>query len=129
MITTGKNPAYITPEASAKALISSLGKAVWSKAGDMVFWGNWHGYPEWEEAVGGTNTVEADWEIKDVFTAAETAELKKTHGTADVNWQRAKAVKKALEDGFDTVNSVASALPSFGRTQISKDLAALKAAN
>ena len=129
MITTGTNPAYISPEANAQALISRIGKVVWSKDKTMAWWGAWPECPEWVEAVGGVNVSESDWMVEDVFTDAEISELKKAHGTTDVNWERAKAVKKAFEDGFDTVNSVASALPSFGRTQISKDLAALKAAN
>lgn len=128
MVTKGSNPAYISPEASAQALISRIGKVVWSRDKTMAWWGAWPECPEWVEAVEGANAIEPNWKIEEVFTAAEIVELKKTHGTTDVNWERAKAVKKCLIDGYGSISQAVSVLPTFGRTQISKDLAALKAA-
>lgn len=133
MVTKGTNPNYVPPDVAFKAVFEGvkdrLGLAVWDDEGKNVWWGAWPQCPEWVAIMKARNISTEDVEPKSVFTAAEMEALKKKHGTADVEWRRAAAVKAQMQRGVTTIDAITAALyPTWGRTQISLDLAALKAA-
>lgn len=129
-VTAAANPAFLGKNEQVVRAIGQMGRGVWSQDGSMAFWGDWRECPEWVEIMSGAKAIEDVQSPEQAFTPAEMAALKKKHGTAEVNWDRALAVKRLISKGTDTVDTVAAALSTyFGRTQLSKDLAALKAAN
>ena len=134
MVTKGTNPNYVPPDVAFKAVFEGtkdrLGAAVWDDEGKNVWWGAWPQCPEWVAIMKARNMNTDEQTPQSTFTAAEMEALKKRHGTTDVEWRRAAAVKAQMQRGVTTIGAVAAALyPTWGRTQISLDLAALKAAN
>jgi hypothetical protein len=134
MVTKGINPNYVPPDVAFKAVFEGLkyrlGAGVWDDEGKNVWWGDWPQCPEWVAIMKARNMNIGGAEPQTTFTAAEVEALKKKHGTADVDWRRAAAVKGQMQNGVTTIEAVAAALsPTWGRTQISLDLAALKAAS
>lgn len=134
MVTKGTNPNYVPPDVAFKAVFEGtkdrLGTAVWDDEGKNVWWGAWPQCPEWVAIMRARSLSPEGLQPPSTFTAAEMEALKRKHGTADVEWRRAAAVKAQMQKGMTTIDAVAAALcPTWGRTQISLDLAALKAAN
>jgi len=133
MVTKGTNPNYVPPEVAFEAVFEGiknrLGVAVWDDKGKNVWWGAWPKCPEWVAIMKARNMNTEEVEPQSAFTPPEMEALKKKHGTADVEWRRAAAVKAQMQKGVTTIDAVAAALyPTWGRTQISLDLAALKSA-
>lgn len=128
MTTKAANPNYLPPigEEVRKA-IDKVGTGLWDKDRSTMWWGNWSPDPDYLVLIRKLGmTVGQDAPISDVFTRAEIDALKRSHGSANVNWKRAAAVKKAIGEGFDTISKLEERFKgTWKKTQISIDKAAL----
>jgi hypothetical protein len=119
MTTYGKNPNYV-PAMNAVMSRSRAETARFYPETNMIEWGDWS-----RDAP----RAEIDDELRplnEVFTPEEIEALKRSHGSANVNWQRAAAVKKAMGEGFDTISKLEERFKgTWKKTQISIDKAAL----
>lgn len=127
--TTAPNPNYAPPmpQEIIKA-IGRVGAGIWDGESTM-WWGDWSHDPAFRALLTklGAKSFSEAQPIEQIFTPAEIEALKKKHGSVDVNWQRAAAVKKAMGEGCDTKTKLVERLgDAWGGTQLSMDKSALE---
>lgn len=130
--TTAPNPNYAPPmDAAVIHAIGRVGAAIWDGEASTMWWGDWSHDPAFRALLAklGAKSFSEAQPIEEIFTPAEIEALKKKHGSVDVNWQRAAAVKKAMGEGDRTLDEAVKRLGgAWKRTQIYMDKSALEGA-